>query len=227
MLILSFDIATDKMYLHIEKDGETIANKHYMSTKEKYNSAVLIPYIRDVLVENKLTPKDIDLIAINNGPGSFTGIRAGAVTARTLGQFVNAPVVGLPSLEIYANAVNKHGEKVVILDARRSKWYFAHYDQNNIALTEPVLLHKDEILERLKTLNALVITEKVLQAELEAYNPVLFTEIETDFGEVITSLAKNKIAETENYQEVYAWYALKPVYLQTPSISVPKKKVLY
>lgn len=224
MLIVSFDIATEKMFLVVEKDGKNIATHHEYSTPEKYNSALLIPSILKIFHNSHIKPSDVDIVAINSGPGSFTGIRAGAVIARTLGQFLDIPVVAVPSLEIYANALNSLKDKYVILDAKRSKWYTGIYSSDNTVIQEPTLKNNADVIEEIENTDYQIITEPVLQNTLEKFKPVLFTEIHNDFGLVLTALAKHKLSEVDDHKEYYKWYKLKPTYLQTPSISMPKKK---
>ena len=212
------------MFLVVEKDGKNIATHHEYSTPEKYNSALLIPSILKIFQNNDLKPSDIDVIAINSGPGSFTGIRAGAVVARTLGQFLDVPVIAIPSLEIYANAYDSDKDKYVILDAKRSKWYTGVYSSNNLVIQEPLLKKNTDVLDEIKNAEYQIITEVALLEPLEKFKPVLFNEINKDFGLVLTELVKQKLSEVDDYKEYYKWYKLKPTYLQTPSISMPKKK---
>ena len=214
------------MYLVVEKDDKVLAIHHEYSTPKKYNSAVLIPSMLKIFQENNLDPKDVNLIAVNSGPGSFTGIRAGGVVARTLGQFLNAHVVGIQSLEIYANAYQTNKDKYIILDARRSKWYIAHYSSDNKCITEPSLEHDTVVLDFIKDKDLQIITEPLLKETLSEFNPVLFEDIEEDFGLVITKLAKQKLKNTKDPEDKYAWYNFTPTYLQTPSITMPKKSPL-
>lgn len=223
MILAGIDIATEKMFLTIEKDGELLELRHALSTPEKYNSAVVIPELVESVKKHHLTPDDIDCLAINIGPGSFTGIRACAVMARTIGQFLNIPVVGIPSLEIYANAVESEKDKLVILDARRNKWYTGQYLSNNEVMVEPELKLNTNVLEIVNQNTLTIITEYYLKETLQNFSPVYIEEIETDFGLVLLKLARQKLEASINIEDDFAWYKLKPVYLQTPSISIPKK----
>lgn len=65
-------------------------------------STLLTPMIRTVLEKCGVTLKDIDLIAITKGPGSFTSLRAGVVTAKTLAYACDTPVLGINTLEALA-----------------------------------------------------------------------------------------------------------------------------
>lgn len=212
------------MYLVVEKDGQVVACHHALSTPEKYNSAVLIPALLEIFQQHNLRPDEVDMIAVNNGPGSFTGIRAGAVMARTIGQFLDVPVVPVTSLEIYANACNINKDKFVILDARRNKWYTGYYASDNSVIEEPQLDTNMYVLEKLTGLNAQIITEKPLAEVLKDFNPLFIEDLQKDFGLILTELAKKIVSQTTNFKTDFAWHHLKPTYLQTPSITMPKKK---
>lgn len=226
MLVVSFDIATEKMYLVLENDCEIIKIHHNYTTPERYNSAVLITDMIKVLEENDFKPEEIGAIAINKGPGSFTGIRAAAVVARTMGQFLKVPVIGVSSLEIYANACKTDKEKFLILDAKRAKWYIGHYGSDNIEITGPELKLSSEVIEFIKDKDYQIITEQSMMEELKEYSPTDFKELTEDFGAVLAKLARKRIENSLNPSEDFAWYKLEPTYLQTPSISTPKKRII-
>ncbi len=63
---------------------------------------ILVPMIDDLLARNNITYTDLDLIAVDIGPGSFTGIRIGLATARGLGLALDRPVQGVLSTDIFA-----------------------------------------------------------------------------------------------------------------------------
>ena len=73
-ITLAFDTCLDKMYVTLA-DGEKILDSRIVvNHDEKYHSAFLISTIKDVLKSNGFDTKDINLIATNIGPGSFTGL---------------------------------------------------------------------------------------------------------------------------------------------------------
>ena len=100
MKILAFDTCLDKMYVTLSEDEEILSSKIVTNKDNKYHSAFLISTIKEVLKENDIEPKDLDAIATNIGPGSFTGIRACTTVARTMAQQLNIPAVGISSLKI-------------------------------------------------------------------------------------------------------------------------------
>ena len=75
--VLTFNTgSSDKMFVTIGENSQVKSFRVVESTKEQYNSALLIPTIIELLNEQNLTMQDIDVIGVNIGPGSFTGIRA-------------------------------------------------------------------------------------------------------------------------------------------------------
>ena len=95
----------------------------------------LMPQIESILRECGVALKDIDVIAVSCGPGSFTGIRIGVSSARALSQVLGTPCVTVSSLEaLVMNAAGKAGENVLVcpmLDARRSQVYAGGYFLEN------------------------------------------------------------------------------------------------
>ena len=100
MLILAFDTCLDKTYVVLRTEDDIISSDTIYSDDKNYHSAYLISTIRNILRDSKKTPKDIDAIAINVGPGSFTGIRACTTVARVMAQQLNCKAIGISSLEI-------------------------------------------------------------------------------------------------------------------------------
>ncbi len=98
-------------------------------------SELLVPTLETILKKIKRTKKDIGLVAVDVGPGSFTGVRIGVSLARALGQALHIPVVGVSSLEALAeNAAKKNSVKpvgiVVSLLALEGELYAAAYLKN-------------------------------------------------------------------------------------------------
>lgn len=97
--------------LGIETSGNTggvavYEEKHVITTRDfrtgMHHGKELIPSIRDVLNEIGRKPDDIDLIAVDVGPGSYTGLRIGVTCAKTLAYALNKPVIGVPVFDIMA-----------------------------------------------------------------------------------------------------------------------------
>lgn len=92
----------------------------------------LTPMIETILTECELKISDITYIAVTEGPGSFTGIRIGAATAKMLAQTLSADMIAVPTLMAYAyGAKSFKGLICPMLDARRSQVYAAGYEWRN------------------------------------------------------------------------------------------------
>jgi tRNA threonylcarbamoyladenosine biosynthesis protein TsaB len=94
---------------------------------------LLAPGITAVLDEAWVPRADVTAVAVGVGPGPFTGLRVGLVTARTLGFVLDLPVYGICTLDVLAvEAVETgavSGDFVVATDARRKEVYLASYDE--------------------------------------------------------------------------------------------------
>ncbi|MEW6540529.1 MAG: tRNA (adenosine(37)-N6)-threonylcarbamoyltransferase complex dimerization subunit type 1 TsaB [Bacillota bacterium] len=94
----------------------------------KIHSVRLLPLIEDLLADTGLLTENLDGVAVSAGPGSFTGLRIGLTTARTLAQVLGIPVVGVSSLEVLVYPLCGAGRVWALVPARRGEVYAALYD---------------------------------------------------------------------------------------------------
>lgn len=88
----------------------------------------LAPALRELLARVGWSPPSIDLVAVTTGPGSFTGLRIGVTTAKTLAYAVAAKVVGVNSLSAIATRVRvEHAPLWAIMDAQRHELFAAKF----------------------------------------------------------------------------------------------------
>lgn len=201
MNILAFDTCLDKTYITIRDEFSIKKSEIIRSTDENYHSAYLISTIRKVLKELNLTPQNIDIIATDIGPGSFTGIRACTTVARVMAQQLNIKAVGVSSLEILSKILG--GNDLVALDARKNKAYV--YDGKILGAIE---LEKVDEIVKLRT----VITDNSLEERFKhnAQKVISYQKSEYPLGEILAELSISK-KETD-------WHKLKPLYIQPPPI---------
>ena len=204
MWLLAFDTCLDKTYVTLT-DGEKFENKIILSNEKNYHSAYLISTIVDILKANSLEPKDLDCIAIDVGPGSFTGIRACTTVARMLAQQLNIKAIRISSLEILSKILGEND--LVALDARKNKAYV--YDGEilgAVELEEVDFIVKDR---RLITDNSLL--ERFSQYASEV---VSYQQQEYPLGEILAKIAIEKLQKGEEAD----WRKVKPLYIQPPPV---------
>ena len=92
---------------------------------------LLAPAIARALSDAGVTIHDVTDVAVGVGPGPFTGLRVGVVTALTLGASLGVRTHGVCSLDVLAAEVNQVDTFLVATDARRKEVYWALYDGGN------------------------------------------------------------------------------------------------
>ncbi len=89
----------------------------------------LMVEIETILAKAKISAIDLELIVVSKGPGSFTGLRIGMSAAKGLAFGVGAPLVSVPSLDVWALGKGFfHGAVLPVLDARKQRVYTAFYE---------------------------------------------------------------------------------------------------
>ena len=117
------------------------------------HSESLMPTIDQIFKETNLTLKDIDLLVVDKGPGSFTGIRIGTSTVMAFADSLDILAVGVCSLEALAYNVETDGIICSLIDAKNSNCYCGIYELNNgeYTLLHPLVAHNiDGIIKRLQ-----------------------------------------------------------------------------
>lgn len=204
MKLLAFDTCLDKTYVTLYTDNE-FTNKVILSNDNNYHSAYLISTIVDILKSKGLTPSNLDYIATDIGPGSFTGIRACVTVARMLAQQLNIKAIGVSSLEILSRVLGEND--LVALDARKNKAYL--YDKEVLGAIDLEEVDNTIKGKRLITDNSLLERFKTLSSEAISYQ-----QNDYPLGEILAKIAIEKIKNNENSD----WRMLKPLYIQPPPV---------
>jgi tRNA threonylcarbamoyl adenosine modification protein YeaZ len=129
VLVLGFDTATPAVSVALHDGERVIAGASALDARR--HSELLTPMIAKILADAGASRTDLTAIAVGVGPGPYTGLRVGVVTARVLGSVLHLPVSGVCSLDIIAaSAVSAApaGPFLVATDARRKEVYWARYD---------------------------------------------------------------------------------------------------
>ncbi len=127
MYVLGIESATPVAGVAVANRGGILAER--LVNNRKTHSGHLLPMIRAVIEEAGIGPSDIGGIAVSSGPGSFTGLRIGMTTAKTLAQVWRLPVVGVSTLDALAYSLSGLANLVCpVLNARKNEVYTAVYD---------------------------------------------------------------------------------------------------
>ena len=142
MLILAFESSAKAASVALLRDGRLLAQSTQVSALT--HSRTLLPMAEDLLKNCELTVGDVDLFAVAQGPGSFTGIRIGVSTVKGLAWAADRPCVGVSTLEALAwHGLAAGGLVCPVMDARRSQVYNALFE---IRKGKPVRLCEDRAI---------------------------------------------------------------------------------
>lgn len=140
-MMLALDTATRLVTVALH-DGDEVVVELSGDAPMKHGEQ-LAPLIAGVLERAGIVRQDLTAIGVGVGPGPFTGLRVGLVTARTLGYVLEIPVYGVCTLDVLAvEAVatgSVQGDFAVATDARRKEVYWATYDVDGGRLDGPLV----------------------------------------------------------------------------------------
>ncbi len=140
-MLLAFDTATPYVTVALH-DGEDVVVESRSEQRMKHGEQ-LAPLIDAVLRDAGVARQDVTAIAVGTGPGPFTGLRVGLVTARTLAMVLEIPAYGVCTLDAIAleaaAGLGHSSELVVATDARRKEVYLAAYDEQGTRVSGPAV----------------------------------------------------------------------------------------
>ncbi|QUE86370.1 tRNA (adenosine(37)-N6)-threonylcarbamoyltransferase complex dimerization subunit type 1 TsaB [Exiguobacterium alkaliphilum] len=125
---LMIDTATTRLSVALSENGTIQAEATVMVSKN--HAVTLMPMIEQLMAVVKWTPAELERVIVTTGPGSYTGIRIGVTTAKTLAYTLQIPLVGVSALRLMAAAPNTDLPVVSLIDARRGNAYIGHYQHN-------------------------------------------------------------------------------------------------
>lgn len=135
MLLLAFDTATPAVTVALHDGTGIVAERSAVDARR--HGELLAVFIEAVLGAAGAGRADLTAVAVGTGPGPYTGLRAGLVTARVLGSALGLRVDGICSLDIIAADVEPGREFLVATDARRKELYWARYSDKGERIAGP------------------------------------------------------------------------------------------
>ncbi|MBP2403474.1 tRNA (adenosine(37)-N6)-threonylcarbamoyltransferase complex dimerization subunit type 1 TsaB [Streptomyces syringium] len=213
MLLLALDTATPAVTVALH-DGDTVVAESSQVDARRHGE-LLLPAVDRVLAEAGRTLDAVTGIVVGVGPGPYTGLRVGIVTAATFASALSVPVHSLCSLDGIAYAAGQaglEGEFVVATDARRKEVYWARYADARTRVTEPAVDRPADLTEPLAGLTA-------VGAGAVLY-PDAFSDVRADLPQhqsagALASLAAEKLRTGGEFLPD------QPLYLRRPDAQVP------
>ncbi|WP_455466325.1 tRNA (adenosine(37)-N6)-threonylcarbamoyltransferase complex dimerization subunit type 1 TsaB [Bartonella sp. B39] len=150
MLILAIDTASIYCAVALIHHKSVIAR--ISERMNKGHAEKLIGYIAQVTDQANITLNQVDRIAVNIGPGSFTGVRVGVSTARALALALKIPAIGVSALEALAAQTSNQNTRsaiTVVIEAGRDMFYHQNFNEDLTPLGDPRLKTIENILEDL------------------------------------------------------------------------------
>jgi tRNA threonylcarbamoyl adenosine modification protein YeaZ len=143
VLVLALDTATPTLVAGLARwsagtGAEVLAERALPSGNR--HAELLTPAIRDVLDDAGISRSDLGAVVVGLGPGPFTGLRVGVVSAAALGDALAIPVVGVCSLDAVGSGV-----RTVVTDARRKEIYWARYAADETRTAGPGVVRPEEL----------------------------------------------------------------------------------
>jgi tRNA threonylcarbamoyl adenosine modification protein YeaZ len=143
VLVLALDTATPTLVVGVARwaDGqeiEVLAERAVPSGNR--HAELLTPAVREVLADAGLAMAGLDAIVTGLGPGPYTGLRVGVVSAAALGDARGLPVVGVCTHDAIGS-----GARTVVTDARRKEVYWAAYSTDGSRLEGPDVVRPEDL----------------------------------------------------------------------------------
>jgi len=142
VLVLALDTATPTLVAGVARwsaDGAEVLAERAVPSGTKH-AELLTPAIRAALDDAGVPLADVGAVVTGLGPGPFTGLRVGIVTAAALADARGLPVIGVCSLDAVGS-----GARTVVTDARRKEVYWAAYDAAGARVEGPSVVRPEEL----------------------------------------------------------------------------------
>lgn len=219
--ILNIETATKNCSVAIAKDGKTIICKEI--AQEGYSHAErLHVFMEEIIHEAGLNFKELNAIAVSQGPGSYTGLRIGVSAAKGLCYALDIPLIAIDTLQVLAMQANiTNGLIIPMIDARRMEVYSAifnsNYEKTRAVQAEIITENSFENLE--ETLYFVGDCADKCKPVLTKSNYVFLEEIKYPSAKEMSGLSVEKFKNNDFVDLAY----FEPYYLKDFMITVAKK----
>ena len=221
---MAIDTATPAVtagVVELPVDGAPVELAQRVTVDQRGHAELLTSHVTDAVADAGHSLSTVDAVVCGAGPGPFTGLRVGMVTAAALGHALDIPVHGVCSLDAIALAVPvaDGGPLLAVTDARRREVYWASYDASRLRTGGPHVQRPAELRARLDELGVRIVAGTRLYADVLGLPPV-----PPEYPTVLGLVAAAADALRGGHEPA----PLTPMYLRRPDVAVPgaRKPVL-
>lgn len=191
----------------------------------------LILVVEQLIEAAGLRYQDLGIIAVNRGPGSFTGIRSAVALARGLALAIGCPTIGVTSHEAIAAGINRDGDLVsadrslmVALDARRGQLYHQSFGPGLTSLSQPSAEVPENVARWLKSGRWCLAGSgaMLVHDSLQGSSDITVIDDAPLNAEGVVIAAHKRLGEGETPTP---GFELRPLYIRAPDAIKPKPLV--
>ncbi|MCR5543567.1 MAG: tRNA (adenosine(37)-N6)-threonylcarbamoyltransferase complex dimerization subunit type 1 TsaB [Eubacterium sp.] len=188
---------------------DDVIKAEYTMNHKKTHSETLLPMIDEIVKTSEIRLEELDAIAIAAGPGSFTGLRIGAATAKGLAMAIDKPIIPVKTCEGLAfNMWGADGLIVPMIDARRNQVYTGIYQvKGNVeVLMDQTPMDIHELVEKVNemaTFDGKPFSEVTFLGDgFPIYEDVIWKEIKLPCKTAPASISRQRAASVATYGEI-------------------------
>ncbi|MEU5691276.1 tRNA (adenosine(37)-N6)-threonylcarbamoyltransferase complex dimerization subunit type 1 TsaB [Actinosynnema sp. NPDC020468] len=224
MLVLAVDTATPAVtagVVELTPDAPPRLLAKRVTVDAKAHGELLTPHVLGALADAGHTLADLDAIVVGAGPGPFTGLRVGMVTAGALGQALGRPVYPVPTQDAVALDAASGAPLLVATDARRKEVYWAVYDARGRRVEGPHVDRAADVVGRSAAFGVVAATGEGAELYADTLGLPLLDARHPSPESLVAAVADRVLAGAEPDP-------LTPLYLRRPDAVEPtgRKRVI-
>jgi tRNA threonylcarbamoyladenosine biosynthesis protein TsaB len=224
VLVLGIESATAQVGVAIGGHEGVLASAH--SARDRRHAESLTPQIEFVCSQARVELSEIGVVAVDVGPGLFTGLRVGIATAMAVAYGLGVPMIGVSSLDLGAFAV-EHSRRLIVpcYDARRGEVFTANYRSvpgGVQRLSDPVVCTPDELLASLmaKSEDVLMLGDGA-QRHREVFSSISHVEFAGTSLQYPSARSLVDLAHPKALREEFVLPSeIEPLYLRLPDAEI-------
>jgi tRNA threonylcarbamoyladenosine biosynthesis protein TsaB len=224
VLILGIDTATPQVSVAVGGHEGVLAAAQ--SARGRQHAEVLVPTIEFTCRQARVELSEISVVAVDLGPGLFTGLRVGVAAAKAMAHALRVPMIGVPSLDLLALPVRFSSRLVIAaIDARRGELFHALYRQvpgGMQRLTEPTVGSPEELASEIVARgdDSLLVGDGARRYR-DRFEGITGVEVADDSLAYPSAAALVQLAHAQALREQFVKpWELAPLYLRKPDAEI-------